>query len=288
MHVLYGTHPYHTTAPTPAVINAASSESLKVERTRRFRPERGLLIVIGDVDVAATKKTVAKVFGGWKPTGEAAPALPLAPPMMPGRHIYLVDRPGSVQSSIIVGRPAIGQNDPAYYAAEVANTIFGGLFGSRLTKNIREDKGYTYSPYSALVPRQLGALLYVGAQVRNEVTGPHAARDLLRARSHRRDHPHHRGGDHGQALRDGQLPVPEPVPVVRGLRPSPQLWINGQPPEMLNQYVTKINAVTVPEIIQIGPQPASPRPTRRSSWLAMRPRSGMSVTQFGPVTELKN
>jgi predicted Zn-dependent peptidase len=81
-----------------------------------------------------------------------------------------VDRPGSVQSLILMGRPSATVTDPDYFPLLVANTICAGSFGSRLVENIREDKGYTYSPRGAVTAREKGGLLTVRADVRNEVT----------------------------------------------------------------------------------------------------------------------
>ena len=64
------------------------------------------------------------------------------------------------------------RRDPDYEAALVANAVFGGTFGSRLVSNIREDKGYTYSPFSSLQTYRAAGVLVTGADVRNDVTGP--------------------------------------------------------------------------------------------------------------------
>jgi predicted Zn-dependent peptidase len=77
-----------------------------------------------------------------------------------------------VQTALLVGAPAPVRTDPDYSALEVANAIYGGMFGSRLTKNIREDKGYTYSPYSYLDINGKAGVVITREDVRNAVTGP--------------------------------------------------------------------------------------------------------------------
>jgi predicted Zn-dependent peptidase len=64
------------------------------------------------------------------------------------------------------------RSDPDYEAAMVANAIYGGTFGSRLVSNIREDKGYTYSPFASLRNYHAAAILTTRADIRNEVTAP--------------------------------------------------------------------------------------------------------------------
>jgi predicted Zn-dependent peptidase len=83
-----------------------------------------------------------------------------------------VNRPGSIQSAIYIGNVTIPRKDKDYFAIRTANTIYGGSFYSRLTRNIREAKGYTYSPFSNSNTQAKAGSFVAGAFVRNEVTGP--------------------------------------------------------------------------------------------------------------------
>jgi predicted Zn-dependent peptidase len=69
------------------------------------------------------------------------------------KQIASVDRAGAPQTTIILGIPVIGPTDPNYIPFSVSNALLGGSFGSRITRNIREDKGYTYSPHAIIQPR---------------------------------------------------------------------------------------------------------------------------------------
>ncbi len=82
-----------------------------------------------------------------------------------------VQRPNSVQSSISVGNFTPARNDARWYTLQLANQIFGAAFDSRLVRNIREEKGYTYSPGSLFQAMEQGGLYRAVADVRNEVTG---------------------------------------------------------------------------------------------------------------------
>ncbi len=90
---------------------------------------------------------------------------------MQGRKIVFVQRPNSVQSSISVGNFTIRRNDPRWPVLNVANQIYGGAFDSRLVRNIREEKGYTYSPQSIFQAMGQAGLYRAVADVRNDVTG---------------------------------------------------------------------------------------------------------------------
>jgi zinc protease len=113
----------------------------------------------------------ARAFGAWSRGQVAAPAFP-ASPALSSRHVYFVQRPNSVQSSITLGNFAIKRGDQRWYELALANTIFGGAFNSRIVRNIREDKGYTYSPASTLTGFADAGFYRFDADVRNEVTGP--------------------------------------------------------------------------------------------------------------------
>src|SRR6185312_10940495 len=95
----------------------------------------------------------------------------VAPPALSGRHVYFVQRPNSIQSSIAVGNIGVKRSDPRWFEMTMANTIYGGAFNSRIVKNIREDKGYTYSPSSSFTAFANAGFYRFAADVRNEVTG---------------------------------------------------------------------------------------------------------------------
>src|SRR6185503_16674992 len=99
-----------------------------------------------------------------------APPFP-APPPASGRKVFFVQRPNSIQSSIALGNIAVKRSDPRWYEITLANTIYGGAFNSRIIRNIREEKGYTYSPGSLLNGFANAGFYRFSADVRNEVTG---------------------------------------------------------------------------------------------------------------------
>ncbi|HKS24446.1 MAG TPA: pitrilysin family protein [Thermoanaerobaculia bacterium] len=168
---LFGSHPYGFTVPDTKALPKVTRESLKEFAAARYVPNDAVLIVVGDIEPDTAFAEVKKAFGGWK-RGAAAPAVTAAFPKREKRTIYFVDRPGSVQSTIYFGAVAPPRKSPDYIALRTADTIFGGSFYSRLTRNIREAKGYTYSPGSSAFLRRLAGEETVSASVRNEVTGP--------------------------------------------------------------------------------------------------------------------
>ncbi len=168
---VFGDHPYGFVVPDEKSINALTRADLRGFVSRYYLPNTSHLIVVGDIDVDKTFAEVEKAFGSWK--SGTAPAEDNPPvPARDKRQIYFVHRPQSVQSAIYIGNATIPRKDKDYFALRTADTIFGGSFYSRLTKNIRESKGYTYSPFSSSNTQARAGSFSAGAFVRNEVTGP--------------------------------------------------------------------------------------------------------------------
>ena len=167
---LFGAHPYGFTVPDPAAIAKVTRLALKAFAAAYYVPNNAILVVAGDFDPATLRAEIDRTFGSWKRV-PLPPAPKLVLPVRDKRQIYVIDRPGSVQSTIVFGAAAPPRRSPDYIALRTTNMIYGGSFYSRLTRNIREGKGYTYSPYSTANLRRAAGSFEAGASVRNEVTG---------------------------------------------------------------------------------------------------------------------
>jgi zinc protease len=168
---VFGNHPYSFVVADEKSINALTRNDLRAFVTKYYIPNAAHLIVVGDIDVDKTFAEIEKAFAGWK-SGTVPPEENPAVPTRDKREIYFVNRPGSIQSAIYIGNVSIPRKDKDYFAIRTANTIYGGSFYSRLTRNIRESKGYTYSPFSSAQTLAKSGSFFAGAFVRNEVTGP--------------------------------------------------------------------------------------------------------------------
>ena len=166
--VLFGEHPYAIVAPSEAQVTAYRREDLASYYRDNYVPSNGLLIGVGDFSIARMLEAVEKIFGGWR-AGQAPPLKAAAPPAACGRAVHLVHLPGTVQTDILLGNLAINRQSPDWHCAVLANALFGGAFNSRLVTNIREQKGYTYSPRSTMYPLRQSGYFSVHAAVRNEV-----------------------------------------------------------------------------------------------------------------------
>lgn len=179
--LLYGQeHPYGN--PTDGFVETV--EKLTIDDVREFHrdrvvPEGAILIVTGDVRPESVADRLEAALGGWKGGGE--PRREVGTPKIraePG-VVYLVDKPGAVQSVLSVGRRWHGRKDPRYFATMLGNRILGGDFSSRINQNLRERNGFTYGAGSYFLFRRSGSVWAVQSSVRADATAP-ALREVLR------------------------------------------------------------------------------------------------------------
>lgn len=175
--VVFGKHPYAVVFPKPEHIESISRQDLVDFHKQHYLPNISTMVVIGDFQAGEIKPLIAKYFGNWKP-GNLASADFSEPPKHTGKRIYLVNRPGSVQSSIKLGNLGLERTSPDYYAFVVTNQVLGGSGGSRLFMNLRENKSYTYGAYSSTGSCVDRASVAARTDVRNDVTG-HAIQEML-------------------------------------------------------------------------------------------------------------
>jgi predicted Zn-dependent peptidase len=167
---LFGEHPYAHELPESDAVERVTPAQLRKIHADGVVPAGSVLVLVGDLSPARTLDRVERTFDGWRASNPATMAPPL-PPISPAKPL-IVHRDGSVQSAIRIGMPALTRSDPDYPAYQLANLVFGGYFSSRLTENIREDKGYTYTPSSRVDHTPGGSTLITQADVATEVTAP--------------------------------------------------------------------------------------------------------------------
>jgi len=168
--VLFGEHPYSVISPTPESIDATTQAELLEFHRETIVPNRASLIVVGDINFQQVLAEAEKLFGEWAAGGDPELKFP-APPSIEKRSAYVVDRPGSEQTNIVIANHAIKRTDPDFFPMLVMHTVLGANASSRLFMNLREEKGYTYGAYSSLDARTFGGTFRASAEVRTEVTG---------------------------------------------------------------------------------------------------------------------
>lgn len=163
-------HPYGRTLPDEAGVAATTVAQLRSLHAGLVRPDGALLVIVGDITPARALAAAESALDGWTGAAPAAKATELPP--LAERPLLIVDRPGSVQTAFRFGGAALPRQDERYPALQLANLIFGGYFSSRWVENIRERKGFSYSPRSSIDHAKLRSSFTVAADVATGVTAP--------------------------------------------------------------------------------------------------------------------
>ena len=167
--ILYSDHPYGRVFPTEAMLNGYTIESARRFFENNFGAARARIYVAGVYDRTAVEAAIRAAFADWAP-GNPPVTLP-APKQPTTREVALLDRPNAPQSTIYIGLPVIDPSKPDWIPLQVTNSLLGGSFASRITSNIREQKGYTYSPFSTIRTHYRDANWVEIADVTTNVTG---------------------------------------------------------------------------------------------------------------------
>ena len=166
---VYGNHPAAITSPTAQALDKITPAMLAEWHATRYVPENAILGIAGDI----TPAQVTQMFSAlpaWK-AGPGKAGLPTATKPASGRKIFLVDRPGSVQTDVEIGNIAISRLDADYVPMVVMDRIVGGGAAARLFMNLREVHGYTYGAYSQLVARRYAGPWVAQGSMRTDATG---------------------------------------------------------------------------------------------------------------------
>ena len=167
---IYGTdHPAALIVPPADSINKLSSKDMAEFHAKYYRPNNAILAIVGDVTMKEIMPKLEKAFGDWTKGDVPATAIPANPAQGESR-IYLIDRPGSVQTVLQLGTLGIERTSPDYFAVLLADRVLGGGPSGRLFLNLREDKGYTYGAYSGFSGTKFRGTWVSSSEVRTDVT----------------------------------------------------------------------------------------------------------------------
>lgn len=145
---IYGRNPYGRNTSV-AAYKAITRDDVVAFAGRRLRPGGSLLVVSGDITLPRARALATQAFGTWRGAAAPTPVFPAAPTKR-STDILLVNRPGSVQSNIVIGNTTFLPTDTGYYAARIATHVLGGGSDSRLFMILREQKSWTYGSNAAL------------------------------------------------------------------------------------------------------------------------------------------
>jgi zinc protease len=216
-----------------------------------YRPNNSTLIVVGDVDASDIQARLERMLSGWK-AGTASSAKSEAMRMVAKPGIYFVDRPGSSQSSIAIGQVGVERSNPDYFALQVMNSILGGGSSARIYMNLRQDKGYTYGAYSRFAYRRGAGPFSASGEIQTGST-KEAIQEFIKELEGIRGSRPVTAEELEINKQDFIRGYPAGFETVGGISNQlSNLVVYGLPDSYFNDYISRINAVTVADVNRVA------------------------------------
>ncbi|HET9711550.1 MAG TPA: pitrilysin family protein [Pyrinomonadaceae bacterium] len=248
--VMFGDHPYALVAPTPESIDRSTREEFVKFHRAKLVPNNAVFIVVGDVRYEDILNRVESLFSTWERGEDLVADFP-APPVRTQKTGYLVDRPGSAQSNIVIANSGITRTSPDYFPMMLMHTVLGANASSRLFMNLREEKGYTYGAYSNLDARRSAGTFRATAEVRTLVTGDSLKEFFYELNRIRDTQVSEKELGDAKAYLTGVFPIR--LETQEGLTDQlVQIKMLGLPNDYLERYRERVQAVTAEEIQRVA------------------------------------
>jgi len=246
--LVFGAHPFGRVLPAPGQLTSYDMAAVRGFYESNFGARRTHVYVAGRYDRVALEAALRRAFGDWR---EGAPPSDLPPKASDVLQLQLIDRPDAPQSSL---RMAVAVPDPAaalYFPTTLTNSLLGGTFTSRITTNLREDKGYSYSPDSSISARRGNALWIMQAEITAEHTAAALTEIFREIDRLQREPPAAEELDAIKRYRAGLFVIGNSSPngVLGQLA---FMDLHGLPPEFLTHWVASVHAVTPQQVTDIA------------------------------------
>jgi predicted Zn-dependent peptidase len=249
-------HPYgHPAGGTEAATRAVTRADVERFYRTAYRPNNATLIAVGDVTLDDVARRAEALFGTWQrgavPAGKFTP-----PPGAATTTVYVIDKPGAVQSSIRIGGVGVPRSTSDYFALSVMNTILGGSFTSRLNQNLRETHGYSYGARSRFDMRRAAGPFTAQAEVTGTKTDSALFEFMKELKAIRDTVP---ADELAKAKRFLQLQLPGAFETTGSIASQVvPLVLYGLPLDYYDGYVQQIERVTQADVQRVARQYVDP------------------------------
>ncbi len=169
----FGGHPLgHLAGGTESSLKKMTVADVKGYYARRFRPDRSVAAIVGDIEKDKLLALLAATIGRWTNPAGAAPPDAIPPlPKPKGKKLLLVDKPDATQAYFIMGAPGYAMGDKITSQAAVMNTLWGGRFTSWINTELRIKRGLTYGASSFFWTWAAGGIFQASSYTKNDKIG---------------------------------------------------------------------------------------------------------------------
>lgn len=243
-------------AGTTGTVKAIRRDDVTEFYAAAFSPMHAALLVVGDVDPEAAVETAHRCFGDWSAPAGGAREFQVKP-RVEHTTIFVVDRPGSVQSELRISDVGVARSSPDYLAIRVMNTVLGGAFTSRLNMNLRERHGFTYGARSGFSARRRAGPFSIGAAVGTEVTAAALREAMDEVRSLRDEGPTRAEVESARDYVAGILPLQLQTVEQLASRLA-GVFIFDLPDDYLATYQARVRSVSREEVARVASERLRP------------------------------
>ncbi len=249
---LYGSYPYGRPQDgRPKTVADLDRGDVRDFYARWYAPNNTILVLVGDVTATDAVARVRDVFGSWPARADAVPERTGPPPPVEARRVLLVDKADATQTQIRIGAMAMKRSDPNLLPAQVANTILGGGFSSKLIEELRVKRSLTYSASSGYVARLTGGDFRLATFTKSPTTVETLSLALDVEGAFRTTPPDAKLLTKAKAYLQGQFPLRVETPDALASRLA-EIEFFGLPADDLETYRTRVGAVTVDEAATVS------------------------------------
>ena len=274
---LYGDHPYGRWLDgTKTSVQSITRADAKAFYEHWYRPNNTILTVVGDVQAADALERIRAAFGDWESRPDAVPERAGPPAPVTARRTLLVDQPDASQAQIRVGSIAMARNAPDLLPSQVANTVLGGGFSSRLIEELRVKRSLTYGASSMFIARLTGGDFRITTFSKNATAVETLALALQVQETFRKDPIDAQLLAKARTYLAGQFPLKLETADALAARLT-EMEFFGLPKDDLETYVSRVDGGGSGSGAPRCPSATCPPPSRsRSWWSARRRRSSLA------------
>jgi len=242
---------------TKTSLEALTRDDVLAWHRTMYSPRNTTVLLVGDITLPAARTLVETAFGKWNATSPALPAMANKVRSVSATRIILVDRPGSVQSSITVGQGSEGWDSPDFFPLQATAHVLGGGFGSRINMNLRERHGWSYGAFANFNPLAGTGTFAMSSEVRTNATDSAIAEMTKEFRRIVAEPvPAEEARDQ---LNNLVASFPSSVQTVQGLMGRMANVVTyGLPPDFYATYRERLAAITPADIARVGKAKLNP------------------------------
>ena len=253
----------HPVSGTTDFYDAVTGNDMVDHYHSTYGPQTATMVAVGDITTEDALKLAEQHFGHWQTTSFSPDANGSIEehPNDTNSKLYLLDKPGAAQSVIRVGSLGAPRSHPDYFAYVLFNNLFGGQFTSRLNKNLRQDKGYSYGYRSWYEWHRQSSLFLAGGGVQTGVTKEAVHETLREFHDIKNDRPISQ--EEFQTAQDGLLrQFPSSFEncgqIIQQL--AQIVWL-GLPDDYYRTFSANLKAVSLEDVQRVAAQQLEEQPT---------------------------